>query len=88
MPISENNKQKGIFKKSECTVLTSSEHINNNKNKKDLKANKNASSKNRIKKIGSHILRSTKYTGQDNTDSKYMYCNGFYSEDQRGGIWI
>jgi hypothetical protein len=29
-----------------------------------------------------------KNTGQDNADSKCMYCNGFYSEDQKGEIWI
>jgi hypothetical protein len=83
-PLPKIRNKRTSSRSQKSTVLTSSEHKINIKNKKDEKANKDASSKNRIKKTGSHVLRSTKNRGQENADSKCMYCNGLYSEDPRG----
>jgi hypothetical protein len=59
-PLPKIRNKRASSRSQKANVLTSSEHVINIKNKKIEKANKDASSKNRIKKKGSHILRSTK----------------------------
>jgi hypothetical protein len=61
LPKIRNNRASSRSQK--AAVLTSSEHVINIKTKKTEKANKDASSKNRIKKKGSHVLRSKKTQG-------------------------
>jgi hypothetical protein len=59
-PLPKIRNKRASSRSQKATVLTSSEHVINIKNKKTEKADKDVSSKNRIKKKGSHVLRSTK----------------------------
>jgi hypothetical protein len=63
-PLPKIRNKRASSRSQKATVLTLSEHVINIKNKKTEKANKDASSKNRIEKKGSHVLRFTKTQGR------------------------
>jgi hypothetical protein len=63
-PLPKIRNKRASSRSQKATVLTLSEHVINIKNKKTEKVNKYTSSKNRIKKKGNHVLRSTKTQGR------------------------
>jgi hypothetical protein len=89
-PLSKIRNRRASSRSQKATVLTSSEHVINIKNKKTEKANKDASSKNRIKKKGSHVLRSTKTQGRKMPTQNVCTAMGYIvkMEEVKYGFYV
>jgi hypothetical protein len=72
----------------EATVLTSSKHIIDIKNKKAEKANKDASSKVASRRKEATFLGPQKTQGRTTLNQNMCIATSFFSEEQIGEIWI